>query len=264
MKKITPKSSSKFFSAYYFFNLLLISSYPILRASGNQLILNTKDILGYKKEDSVLTILSLILLLRFLRHFTNWEKFICDIFFYTKCAISCLLILISIKLAIWFLFAWFAIFLLVKYPRYSGPSNIAYISDEQNLVRFAKVPFKTEKYVKCEDVYLLMVFYSEYSFDCIYTEELFAKISLKYISPCLKYGKMDVDLNDLFAERLGINLKGLDISLPVLVMFKNGEEIMRMPSVDNRGVRQKIKFFREKDIVETFKLKEILDNTSNY
>ena len=110
--------SKNFFSAYYVFNYLLILIYPILRNSGNKYMLKHKDNWGYQREDSIITILVTIILLRYIKYFSNWDKFLSEIFFYSKFAISILL-------------ACLIIWLLIKYPKYNGPSNFIYIPNEE-------------------------------------------------------------------------------------------------------------------------------------
>lgn len=257
--------SKNYFSAYYIFNYLLILIYPILRNSRNKYMLNKKDNWGYQREDSIITILVSIILLRYVRNFSNWNKFFCEFFFYSKFAISILLFLISMKIAIWYLFACIIIWLLVKYPKYKGPSNILYIQNEEvfneimNKLQI-KQNEKGHKKKNNSDNYFFMIFFSNYSYDCLYTEELFAELSVKYFSNNLIFGKMNVDLNENFVGKLGINLHGFNISLPYIIMFKNGKEIERLPGYDNKGKPKKMNYFREKEIVDIFQLKSIVSN----
>ena len=255
--------SKNYFSAYYIFNYLLIIIYPILRNSGNKYMLKRKDNWGYQREDSILTILVSIILLRYVRNFSNWNKLICEIFFYCKFAISILLLLISRKIAFWYLLACLIIWLLVKYPKYNGPSNFIYIQNEEIfndiLNKLQHNPNeKGHKKANIENNYFFMLFFSNYSYDCLYTEELFAELSIKYYCNNLVFGKMNVDLNESFVKRLGINLHGFSVALPYIIMFKNGKEIERLPGYDSKGKPRKMKYYREKEIVDVFQLKSII------
>ena len=255
-----------YLSAYFIFNVLLIIIYPILRNSGNKYMLTSKDNWGYKKEDSIIGIVATILLLRYVRYFTNWEKFFCETFFCGKFAISFLLLLMSRKIAVWYLLACTIIWLLIKYPRYNGPSNIVYIPNEHIFAEYLNLHMRKPKDKKSnndEDHYLLMIFYSNYSFDCLYTEELFADISIKYYHPNLLFGRMDVDLNENLVSQMGINLKGFKVTLPYLIMFKNGKEIHRLPGNDAKGFPKKMKNYREREIVDVFELKKFIASESN-
>ena len=258
--------SKNFFSAYYVFNYLLILIYPILRNSGNKYMLKHKDNLGNQREDSILTILVIILLLRYVRYFTNWDKFLCEIFFYCKFAISILLFLISRKIFFWYVLACLIIWLLIKYPKYNGPSNIIEIPNYEAFNEIIK-NFQEKQNEKSNkkhhsnnsipDIYLFVIFYSNYSYDCLYTEELFANLSIKYYTSNLIFSKMNVDLNEAFVEKLGINLHR-NVTLPYMIMFKNGKEVERLPGYDEKGRPKKMKYYREKDIVDIFEFKKII------
>ena len=259
--------SKNFFSAYYIFNYLLILIYPILRNSGNKYMLKKKDNWGYQREDSFLTILVTIILLRYVRYFSNWDKFICEVFFYSKFAISILLFLISKKIFVWYILACLIIWLLLKFPKYNGPSNIIEIP---NYETFNEIIDKLQQkpnekshrrshnnVTNAIDNYLFVIFYSNYSYDCLYTEELFANLSIKYYSTNLIFAKMNVDLNEFFVEKLGINLHH-NVTLPYMIMFKNGKELERLPGYDEKGKPKKMKYYKEKEIVEVFGFKNIV------
>ena len=260
--------SKNYFSAYYIFNSLLILIYPILRNSGNKYMLKRKDNWGYQREDSIITILVSIILLRYIKYFSNWDKFICEIFFYSKFAICVLLALISRKIFFWYILACLLVWLLIKFPQYKGPSNIIEIANYQvfNELIISSQNKQKEKSnkkshhnttTKIEESYLFVIFYSNYSYDCLYTEELFANLSIKYYSNNLKFCRMNVDLNETFVEKLGIHLHH-NVTLPYIIMFKNGKEEERLPGYDEKGKPKKMKYFREKDIVDIFRLKEII------
>lgn len=256
--------AKNYFSAYYIFNSLLVLIYPILRNSGNKYMLKKKDNWGYQREDSILTILVTIILLRYIRYFSNWNKFICEIFFYSKISISILLLLISRKIAIWYLLACLIIWLLIKFPRYDGPSNFIYIPNEEafnsilnNLEHKSNEKEHKKQSNNNTDNYLFMIFYSNYSYDCLYTEEFFAELSIKYYGKNLTFGKMNVDLNESLMSKLMIDLH-YNVTLPYMIMFKNGKEIERLPGYDSKGKPRRMKYYREKDIVDIFQLKSII------
>ena len=260
--------SKNFYSAYYIFNYLLIAIYPILRNSGNKYMLKRKDNWGYQREDSIITILVTIILLRYIKYFSNWDKFFCEIFFYSKFAISVLLALISRKIFFWYILACLIVWLLIKFPQYKGPSNIIEIPNQEafnEMIIRIQNRHKEKSNKKghhnisttIEDSYMFVIFYSNYSYDCLYTEEFFAELSIKYFSDNLQFVRMNVDLNEAFVEKLGINLHR-NVTLPYMIMFKNGKEVQRLPGYDEKGKPRKMKFFREKEIVDVFGLKDII------
>ena len=92
-------------------------------------MLKKKDKWGYQREDSILTILVSIILLRYVRYFSNWNKFICEI----------------------------------KYPKYNGPSNFIFPNEEifndiLNKLRH-KPNEKGHKKTNNEDNYFFMLFF---------------------------------------------------------------------------------------------------------
>jgi len=261
--------SKNYFSAYYIFNYLLIAIYPILRNSGNKYMLKRKDNWGYQREDSIITLLVTIILLRYIKYFSNWDKFFCEIFFYSKFAISILLLLISRKLFFWYILACLIIWLLIKYPKFKGPHNIIEIPNMEafnDIIEKIQNRPKEKSHKKShynntnnnQDYYLFVIFYSYYSYDCLYTEELFADLSIKYYTDNLIFAKMSVDINEAFVEKLGINLHH-NVTLPYMIMFKNGKEEERLPGYDEKGRPKKMKYYREKDIVDVFGFKNIVN-----
>ena len=226
-------------------------------------MLQQKDNWGYQRENSILTILVTIIMLRYIKYFSNWNKFISETLFYSKFSISILLFLISRKVAIWYLLACLVIWLLIKYPKYNGPSNIIFIPTEEifmEILNKSSSGHDVKHKKNNKDNYLLMIFYSNYSYDCLYTEELFAQLSIKYYSDNLRFGKMNVDWNENFVRKLGINLSPSNVVLPYLIMYKNGEEYKRYPGLDHSGKTIKIHSYKEKDIVDIFQIKSIVSN----
>ena len=43
-----------------------------------------------------------------------------------------------------------------------------------------------------------------------------------------------------------------------MIMFKNGKEVERLPGYDEKGRPKKMKYYREKDIVDIFEFKKII------
>ena len=258
-------SNWEYFSPFYVFNILLLVLYPIIRNYGNTFMLNYKDSWGFKRENSVLTFILVILVLRYVRYFTNWKKFIHEIFFYSKAGISFLTLIIDYKLSLWYMFLCIIVWLLFKPPRYNGPSNIIYIPNEQIFNQIVMTDKsinvrQTKSKEKPQNIWFV-IFYSNFSDDCLYTEEIFAKLSIKYLTKSLNFAKIDVDLNEGLCKKLRINLTGMKISLPYIILFINGQEKERFPGTDRKGNLLKAKFYREKELVKIFELDDIYEKT---
>ena len=258
-------SKWEYFTPFYIFNIILIFLYPFIRNYGNTFMLNYKDSWGFKRENSVLTFILTILTIRFLRYFTNWKKYIHEVFFYCKSGIAILTLIIDYKLSLWYMFLCIIVWLLFKPPRYNGPSNIVYIQNEQlfnQIVMTDKnINVRQTKHKENIQNIWFCIFYSNYSDDCLYTEEIFAKLSLKYLTKSLNFAKIDVDLNENLCKKLKINITGMKISLPYIILFVNGEEKERFPGTDNKGNLLRAKFYREKELVKIFELDDIYEKT---
>ena len=229
-------SKWEYFTPFYIFNIILIILYPFIRNYGNTFMLNYKDSWGFKRENSILTFILTILTL-----------------------------IIDYKLSLWYMFLCITVWLLFKPPRYNGPSNIVYIQNEQlfnQIVMTDKnINVRQSKFKDNIQNIWFCIFYSNYSDDCLYTEEIFAKLSLKYLTKSLNFAKIDVDLNENLCKKLKINITGMKISLPYIILFVNGEEKERFPGTDNKGNLLRAKFYREKELVKIFELDDIYEKT---
>lgn len=251
-----------YLSPFYFVNLVLCLIYPILRNYGSIINLDIKDTWGFKRENQIVVGAVTIIILRFVRYFSNWKKFIHEFFFYTKLCISILILLINVKIFCWYTFFCIITWLLFKPPRYKGKSNLfPFLSDEL----FKRIVILNEtisgwQVKKPENKFWIIVFYSNFSDDCLYMEELFSKLSLKYSSDAVSFGKVDIDNCPSLASLYGISSGPFICNLPQIIMFQNGREVMNYPPKDKKGRFTKQKCFREKDIVRLFGLDYIKSN----
>ena len=77
----------EYLNFFYIFNLLLLAIYPIIRNYGQTFMLNIRDTWGFKRESQIITGILTIILLRFVKYFSSWKKFIHEVFFYCKVVI---------------------------------------------------------------------------------------------------------------------------------------------------------------------------------
>ncbi len=92
---------------------------------------------------------------------------------------------------------------------------------------------------------------------------MWAKLSLKYSTPCLNFIKVDVDLLSFLADEHKISNSTLYCQLPVAVLYKNGVEIYRYPGYDSKGRPLQAKAYKERDMIRLFELESIYNNTAN-
>lgn len=247
---------SYYINSFHLFNILLCLVYPIIRNYGQTLMLNVTDTWGFKRETQIITSIIIILILRYVKSYSSFKKYIHEVFFYFKCGIIILTLFIDYKLCCWYVFSCLIVWVLFKPPQYTGPSNVQYIPNE---VAFNEIVLSPGK--KGKDNAWFIVFYSFYSNDCIYTEELFALMSMKYTTQSLHFGKVDVDANQSLANKYWIKTSGFKINLPYVIMFINGKEDERYPGNDKEGKPLQVRYYREKEIARIFNLNEIYNAT---
>ena len=247
----------EYLNFFYIFNLLLLAIYPIIRNYGQTFMLNIRDTWGFKRESQIITGILTIILLRFVKYFSSWKKFIHEVFFYCKVGIFLLTLFIDYKMSLWYLFACIVVWLLFKPPRYKGQTNVLYIPNEEI---FTRVIINNE--YKRKDNIWFVIFYSNYSDDCLYTEELFAQISLKYCTKSLNFAKIDIDVNEELGKKYGVNTHRYQNIIPYIILFVNGKDTERFPGTDKHGNPLRVKYYREQEIVRIFNLEELKRKTS--
>jgi len=114
-----------------------------------------------------------------------------------------------------------------------------------------------------KEVHWLVEFYTLWHPSCVAIEPVMAELSLKYATPGLRFGKLDVSRYPQIAEDLGISLTGTSRQLPTLVMFKGGKELARIPHVYEGGKVAK-GVFRRKAIEDGFDLKAFSELTKDH
>lgn len=149
---------------YFIFNLILCLIYPTLKILGlNSHYLRAKDSWGYEREYSLITGIGTLIVIRFLRYFTNYKKLINEILFYVKLGSAACMYFVDYRLAVWYSFGCIVVFILFRPPQYDGPSKIEIIPTEENLSEVIN-----RKDVKGIDNYTFAIFYSNLCENCIF------------------------------------------------------------------------------------------------
>lgn len=81
----------------------------------------------------------------------------------------------------------------------------------------------------------LVELYTAWSPPCIDFSNVFSELSNKYGLDNLKFGKVDLARSPDTATKYKINTSSLSKQLPTLILFQNGKEVMRRPSVNEKG-----------------------------
>ena len=104
-----------FFNKYYIFNSLICLVYPILRIIGlRSLNLQIKDSWGFQRESHIISGILTFIIIKFLKYYSGFKKFLNDIFFLVKFGTLIMLFFIKPVFTFWYLFGCISIFNLIK------------------------------------------------------------------------------------------------------------------------------------------------------
>lgn len=107
-----------------------------------------------------------------------------------------------------------------------------------------------------------MAFYSVYNPACVNFAPIFAELSIKYDLDNFKFGKVDVGRCPEAGHPYNINDSLSSKQLPTVIMFRDGKEVVRRPTVDTKG--KIIKFgFTEEAIKNAFDLNNVYEQCKN-
>ncbi|KAL4604516.1 hypothetical protein ACB092_10G198300 [Castanea dentata] len=140
-----------------------------------------------------------------------------------KVFLVALALVIDYHLALWYLGAFFAIYILTQQPAYQGlgasskltPLQLETLLTEGNISRFWLVEFRAS----CSPA-------------SICTSRCFPELSITYSNKNLSFGIVDLGLFPNAAEKFGIYLGGSMGQLPTYILFENAAEVARIPQLD--------------------------------
>ncbi|CAI5744382.1 unnamed protein product [Peronospora destructor] len=102
---------------------------------------------------------------------------------------------------------------------------------------------------------------SNWSDSCMELEPMLADMSLRYSSSSLQFGRIDVNKWSDVAVENRISVSTVSWQLPTLILFQDGEEVMRLPPIDDNGKVTKMILDRAR-LIAVFKLKELKEGKS--
>jgi len=108
-------------------------------------------------------------------------------------------------------------------PVYNGPQKF----------EFLKPATLHSQVLSDRKSYWIIEFYATWSPPCTTLSSLFGEISQQYGTENLKFGKIDLGQYPLIAKKYAIDVNDTtSAQLPTLILFDNGEELVRMPYFD--------------------------------
>ena len=233
---------SWYFRPYFIVNYLLCSIYFIFKYCSNNI--------ENPRENHVIMSFLTIILLRFFKYFTSAQMFVYDTLFYIKLINFFLFFFVEYKYAIWYAVILIISYILIEIPRYNGKTNILPINTQHE---FNSLILNNIK----KNTYSFVVFHSHLSSKCIFTEEIWASMSLKYTHERLKFYSVDIDNCNEICLSQNINTKGSYIEIPILILYKNGSEEKRFPMVDKNGKTYQALKYSKKGLISFFDLETI-------
>ena len=147
-----------------------------------------------------------------------------------------------------FVYALFCLVLFIAFPEptYTGPEKITYFRgqalDEQLLHNPQEI--------------WVVEFFAPWSPPCTRFASTFAKLSLDYSQEFLRFGKLDVNKYEKIGQKYRIDVSISSKNLPSIIVFENGKEKLRRPSVDPDGTVKSYQF-KEQTLVQDLNLNEL-------
>lgn len=235
---------SWYIKPYYLLNYCLCMVFPLFRLYADPK--NQSD-----KENHIIASFTTIIILRYLRYYTTFQMFIYDTIYYLKFANLAIFFFINYKYALWYAIVTIILQILTEIPKYTGPTKILPIVSLYEFNTYViNNPSKKLNYS-------LVLFKSPLSTKCIFTDELWAKLSIKYCVNGFIFYSVNVDnLNDVCVSQ-GIKVDGLSVELPILVLYKDGVELKRFPTKDKKGNTHQARFYSTKELISYFEMERI-------
>ncbi|ETK97238.1 hypothetical protein L915_00192 [Phytophthora nicotianae] len=249
----TMRMRMRFLAPYYVCNAITLLMYvPIRYQRSSEALLERENFLNLPLEQEIFLLALGSWLLNYRKKATA-DGVIALFFMYGKIAVLASLYYLDITLFGWYAVVCLVLFAAVGQPRYEGPSKIAEL-DPAAVEKLVKKPAGSKK--KGPPNSWLVFYYADWSDSCVEHEPMLADLSLRYSSSTLQFGRVDVNKWSDLAVENRINVSTSSWQLPTLVLFQDGEEVMRLPPIDENGKVTKTVLDRE-GLITVFKLQEL-------
>lgn len=155
-------------------------------------------------------------------------------FIYTKVANLILWFYHDFRLGIAYGIICILIGLILPEPTYAGPEFVTYFRTAQGLDE------ELEK--KDKRTVWIVVFYTVWNPACVNFAPIFAELSAQYNLDNLKFGKVDIGRFPDVGKKHHVSDSSMSKQLPTVIVFKEGKEWTRRPTIDHKGKLQKFFF----------------------
>ncbi|KHN88683.1 Thioredoxin-related transmembrane protein 2 -like protein [Toxocara canis] len=176
-----------------------------------------------RREHEIMVFLGVIILWKN-RKASNWLHYLANVFLFSKMANVFLFLRAEPLIGSIYVLLCIVHAVLFPEPAYTGPEKITYFNG-------------TELYDEVQRnkrVTWLVQFYTTWSPECKHIAPVFAQLSDRFALPNLRFAKFDVGRWPKEAERFRINTHPASRQLPTISLFKDGKEVLRRPTIQNK------------------------------
>lgn len=238
------------FKPYYLFNLLLSFSYIIFKRTPGvcNYLFNVEECEFDGRETEILFFLLIVVMIRTRKAGSvTMINYLSSSFIYTKVANLILWFYADFIMGIIYGIIFVLGGLLLPEPAYSGPDHVIYFRGASGLEEELNRDKKTT---------WIVAFITVWNPACVNFAPLFAQLSVEYNLDNLKFGKVDVGRYPDAGQKYHVNDSSLSKQLPTVILFKDGKEELRRPTIDSKG--KLIKFtFSSENIKSSFDLNNL-------
>jgi len=200
------------------------------------------------RESEILFFLMIVVMIRTRKAgSTTMISYLSSSFMYTKVANMILWFYADVRFGIFYSIIFILVGLLLPEPTYTGPENVVYFRTAQAV---------EDELMRNKKITWLITFYTAWNPACVNFAPVFSQLSVEYNLENLNFGKIDIGRYPEAAKQYYINDSSLSRQLPTLILFKEGKEVLRRPTIDSKGKLQKF-FFTEDNVKAAFDMNNL-------
>jgi hypothetical protein len=256
----------RFISSFYLINFSLVVVYFVLRCfvwtkQQLQWLYQPTGFLGvtlFPRELEVFLLLTVVLVSRY-RKSPTVDHFLMSLVLFSKVYIITMLWNVDRQLMGWFCVVVFALFALLKTPRYNGPTKVTLMNKGQLEEAIADIARRKKTAAGGTRSILLEITAGWHTGSLCYAPT-FAELSLRFSSDELSFASVDIARWPAIAATYNISRSAYSSTqLPSYIMIEQGKEVKRLPPMDKNGQPVETSI-RKEGIIQYFDLaKRLLD-----
>jgi len=240
------------FSSHYILNTIACTIYMLTKTihpvciSLFELDENGNCQLDYR-DTEVLFFLAMVIVLKN----RKWKpltavEYVSNIYLFAKLANLLLFFRQDLRWGALYAIVCLLLFIAFPEPSYTGPEKITYFRGQALDEQILHHPEET----------WIIEFFAPWSPPCNRFASTFANLSLKYDHPLLKFGKLDVNKYEKIGQKHRVDVSVSSKNLPTIIVFENGKEISRQPTVNPDG-SIKVHQFKEENLIRDLDLNDL-------